>query len=81
MPPTGALQASVSERSEQSCKLAKPKRNVDGPGLALGSNPETAFLKQLKHRLVVRQDFGSELAQPRFTGNGAEMTHQSRADT
>ena len=51
-----------------------------GSGFALHADPQPAFLKDLKHRLVVRQDLGGEFAQPGFASNGGEVTHQCRAD-
>src|SRR6185437_12698765 len=74
---TPATQISSATVAQAQLKL---ERNVHGPGFALHAGPQAAFLKHLKHRLVVRQDFGGEFVQPSFASNRGEVAHQSRAD-
>ena len=42
---------------------------------------QSAFLEDLQHRGIFRQDLGNQLLQPGLTGKRNQMAHQRRTDT
>ena len=66
--------------TEQSASR-KSKNDMNDIRPPSGRNLEPAFLENLKHCGIVRQNLGYQLQEPRFACDAREVAQQGRADT